>query len=169
MGLPNKLKNFATFIDGVSYVGETDEVSLPKLSRKMEKFRAGGMSGEVEMDFGMEAMEMEIKAAGWLKDTLKTWGSGRHDAVLVRWAGACQTDDSEAVDAVEVVVRGRFKEFDPGKAKGGDKTEHGLKLAVSYYKLTINADVLLEIDVVNMIEFVHGVDRLQEVRAALGI
>ena len=42
MGLPAKIKNFATFIDGISYVGEVEEVTLPKLKRKMEDWRGGG-------------------------------------------------------------------------------------------------------------------------------
>ncbi|PZP78467.1 MAG: phage tail protein, partial [Stenotrophomonas maltophilia] len=41
MGLPRKLKNFATFVDGNSYIGDMPEVGLPKLTRKMEKYRAG--------------------------------------------------------------------------------------------------------------------------------
>jgi len=45
MGLPRKLKNFNLFQNGVSFMGMVPEVTLPKLSRKMEEYRAGGMSG----------------------------------------------------------------------------------------------------------------------------
>jgi len=169
MGLPKKLKNFALFVDGVSYVGETEEITLPKLTRKMEKYRSGGMAGEIELDLGSEAMEMDWKAAGWITDILKQWGTTTHNGVLLRFAGALQSDDAETVDSLEIVVRGRHKEFDPGKAKGGDKTELTIKSAISYYKLTVNGTALIEIDVVNMIELVDGVDRMQQVRAALGI
>ncbi len=169
MGLPRSLKNFATFIDGNNYVGEMPEVGLPKLTRKMEKYRAGGMNGEVQLDFGMEAIEAELTAAGYMKDLFTTWGTQRHDGVLLRFAGALQGDDSEGVDALEVVMRGRFTEIDAGKAKAGDKTEIKYKAAVSYYKLSINGEVLLEIDPVNFIEVVGGIDRLAQVRAALGI
>ncbi|QIL44641.1 phage major tail tube protein [Acidovorax sp. HDW3] len=169
MGLPRSLKNFATFIDGNNYVGEMPEVGLPKLTRKMEKYRAGGMNGEVQLDFGMEAIEAELTAAGYMKDLFTTWGTMRHDGVLLRFAGALQGDDSEGVDALEVVMRGRFTEIDAGKAKAGDKTEIKYKAAVSYYKLSINGEVLLEIDPVNFIEVVGGIDRLAQVRAALGI
>lgn len=169
MGLPKKLKNFALFVDGVSYVGETEEVTLPKLTRKMEKYRAGGMNGEVSLDFGMEAIEADLTAAGYMKELISTWGTLRHDGVLLRFAGALQGDDSEGVDSLEVVMRGRFSEFDPGKAKAGDKTEIKYKLAVSYYRLSINGQVLIEIHPVNFVEVVNGIDRLAQVRAALGI
>ena len=169
MGLPRSLKNFATFVDGINYIGEMPGVCLPKLSRKMEKYRGGGMNGEVELDFGMEALEAELTAAGYMKDLFVTWGATRHDAVLLRFAGTLQGEDIEGVDALEVVMRGRFKEIDPGKAKAGDKTEIKYKAAVSYYKLSINGQVLLEIDPVNFVEVVNGIDRLAQARAALGI
>ena len=54
-------------------------------------------------------------------------------------------------------------------AKAGEGTELKYKFALSYYKLTINGETLIEIDVVNMVETVNGTDRLAEVRAALGV
>lgn len=169
MGLPRKIKNFATFVDGVSYAGEMPEVTLPKLARKMDDYRSGGMNAPVKADFGMEGMEAELTAAGYMSDLFKSWGTLRHDGVMLRFAGALQADDGENVDALEIVMRGRFSEIDPGSAKAGEATAIKYKAALSYYKLTINGETLIEIDAVNMIEMVSGVDRLAEVRAALGI
>ena len=169
MGLPRKIKNFATFVDGVSYAGEMPEVTLPKLARKMDDYRSGGMNAPVKADFGMEGMEAELTAAGYMSDLFKSWGTLRHDGVMLRFAGALQADDGENVDALEIVMRGRFSEIDPGSAKAGEATAIKYKAALSYYKLTINGETLFEIDAVNMIEMVSGVDRLAEVRAALGI
>ena len=45
MALPNTLKNFNAFTDGASFMGVIEEIKLPKLSRKMEDFRGGGMDG----------------------------------------------------------------------------------------------------------------------------
>ena len=112
MGLPAKLKNFATFIDGENYMGVVPEVTLPTLTRKMEEYRGGGMNMPVDMDMGMEKMEAEIKAAGWFGALLKTWGEPKHDGVMLRFAGALQADDTGVIQACEVVLRGRFAEFD---------------------------------------------------------
>ena len=68
MGLPRKLKNFALFNNGVAHFVEVSEVNLPKLSRKMEDYRSGGMSGTVKLDYGMEDKEMEWTAAGDMKE-----------------------------------------------------------------------------------------------------
>jgi hypothetical protein len=65
------------------------------------------MSGTVKLDFGMEAMEMEWTAAGYMKELFTQWGTLRHDGVMLRFAGALQADDSESVDSLEIVVRGQ--------------------------------------------------------------
>lgn len=169
MGLPRKIKNFALFNEGLSYLGEVDEVTLPKLTRKTEDWQAGGMAGPIKADMGMEGLELEWKAGGILRDVLTQWGAIKHDAVGLRFAAALQSDDSEEVQALEVVVRGRHTEIDQGKAKAGDKTEFTVKSALSYYKLSIDNEVLIEIDLVNMVEVVDGIDRLEGVRNALGV
>jgi P2 family phage contractile tail tube protein len=169
MGLPRKLKNFAVFVDGNNYMGEVPEVTLPTLKRKTEEYRGGGMNGPVTQDFGQEAMEMQLKGAGWISGLMRQWGAGTHDAVLLRFAGAVQADDTEAVQAVEIVGRGRLIEMDPGNAKAGEGTERTYKFALSYFKQTVDGEVELEIDLVNMIEMVHGEDRLSATRAALGV
>ena len=169
MGLPRKLKNFVLFNNGIAHVGEVPEVNLPKLSRKMEDYRSGGMSGTVKLDFGMEAMEMEWTAAGYMKELFTQWGTLRHDGVMLRFAGALQADDQEAPQALEVTVRGRHEEIDPGNAKAGDKTAFKVKSMLSYYKLVLDGETLIEIDLVNMIEVIGGQDRMAQVRAILGV
>ena len=45
MGMPRKLKGFNLFQNGENFVGQVTEVTLPKLTRKMEDWQGGGMSG----------------------------------------------------------------------------------------------------------------------------
>ncbi len=169
MGLPTKLKNFNVFNDGENYIGKVAEVTLPKLSRKMEEWRGGGMNGSIQIDFGNEAIEMECTYGGLMRRVLEQYGAKKHDAVMLRFAGAYRAEDADPVDAVEVVVRGRYKEIDFGNAKAGDDTTLKTVLSVSYYKLTINGADVIEIDIMNMIEKINGVDLLSEIRRALGV
>lgn len=168
MALPRKLKNMNLFNDGVTYLGQVGEVTLPKLTRKMEEWRGGGMNAPIKIDQGMEGLELEAVCGGIMRDVFGQFGIARHDGVMLRFAGAYQRDDTGQVDAVEVVVRGRHEEIDPGKAKAGDDTEFKFKITASYYKLVMNGETLVEIDVVNMVENVGGVDRLLEQRIAIG-
>lgn len=169
MGLPSKLKNFNLFNDGISYLGQVPELTLPKLSRKMEDYIAGGMTGPVEIDYVNEKIELDWTAGGLLVDALKQYGAVTHNAVQLRFAGAYQRDDSGDVDSVEVVVRGRHKEIEMGNAKVGDKTDHKYKTTCSYYKLMVNSEVVIELDFINAVEMVGGVDRTAEIRRAIGL
>ncbi|AZN35526.1 phage major tail tube protein [Iodobacter ciconiae] len=172
MALPSKLKAFNLFIDGLNFAGQVTEVTLPKLSRKMEEYQGGGMSGTVDIDLGLEKLEMSATYGGFMREIFAQFGASTHDAVLLRFADGYQREDSEAVDAVdavEVIVRGRHKEIDMGSAKPAEDTEFKVSSSISYYKLIINGRTLIEIDTVNMIEIIDGVDLLTQFRAAIGL
>ena len=71
--------------------------------------------------------------------------------------------------AVEVETRFKVKEVDNGESKQGEDTSSKLPLVCTYYKLTMNGKELVEIDVLNMIEKVNGVDRLGQHRRNIGL
>ncbi|MDC8757501.1 phage major tail tube protein [Janthinobacterium fluminis] len=169
MGLPRKLKNFNLFQNGVSFMGMVPEVTLPKLSRKMEEYRAGGMSGPVMVDFGNEALSLEWSAGGLIAEALKQYGAKSHGAVQLRFAGAYQEDDDGSVAAVEAVVRGRYKEIDMGTAKMADDTTHKYSMACSYYKLTIDGAVIIELDFMSGTESIGGASTNDAIRKAIGL
>ena len=106
---------------------------------------------------------------GALGQGMAGFGAGQHNATMLRFAGAVQDDDTGEVIAVEIVTRGRIAEIDRGSAKVGEGTEHTYKCELSYYKETVNGTVLAEIDFVNMIEIIDGVDNQAAVRAAIGM
>ena len=66
-------------------------------------------------------------------------------------------------------MRGRHEEIDFGSAEPGGDTEHSITTTCTYYKLTVDGEVLVEIDILNMVEIVNGEDILADQRAALGI
>lgn len=167
--LPSVLKNFNLFNEGASYMGVAEEVKLPKLKRKMDELRAGGMNGPVKVDLGQEGLEMEFTGAGIMSQVLKQYGATKAAGVGLRFAGAYQRDDTAAVQSVEVVVRGRHEELDMGDAKGGDKGKMVVKSTLSYYKLSIDGKAVIEIDLLNFVEIVNDVDLLADQRKAIGL
>ena len=168
MALPRKLKNFNLLLDGESYAGVASEVVLPKLTRKTEEFRGGGMNGPVAADMGLEALNMEF-TVGMDVRVYRQFGISKVDGALIRFVGAWQREDSDQVTAVEVVARGRYTELDPGTAKAGEDAPLKVMANLSYYKLTVDGQVEIEIDLMNFVEVVGGVDRLAEQRNALGL
>lgn len=168
MGFPSKLKDMNFFEDGTSFKGQVTEVTLPKLTMKLEDYRAGGMVGPVPIDFGLEKIELEFKAGGLVRDLFKQFGAVGFDKNLNRFAGAYQDDSSGAVVSAEVVTRGRTSEIDMGTSKVGDDTEQTFKTACSYYKLTVDGEDWIEIDMLGGTFIVFGNDRRAEIRAAIG-
>ena len=168
--IPRKLKNFSVFVDGRGYAGKVEEITLPKLTRKMEEHRAGGMNAPVEIDMGMEKLEAELTFSEYNEDLFKLWGLVDNAGVNIRAKGALEADDeNKQVTPVEVVFRGRWRELDKGGWKAGDNTTLKVSVAASYYKYSSDNTELVEIDVPNMIERIGGVDRLKQQRAALGL
>ena len=168
MGLPRKLKAMALFVDGQHYAGECTEVTPPTLERETEDYRAGGMNGPVKLDMGGSELTMTLKMAGHVAAMVAQYG-GSLSGTQLRLVQAVQADDAEAVQGVELVARGRMTKFDPGTAKVGDLTEHEYEFALTYIKWVDNGTTQVEVDYVNMIEKVGGVDRMAQTRAVLGI
>ncbi|MEJ1412791.1 MAG: phage major tail tube protein [Candidatus Sedimenticola sp. (ex Thyasira tokunagai)] len=170
MAMPKKIKSFNMFIEGEGFAGRVDEVTLPKLSRKMEGFRGGGMNAEVDIDQGMEKLETEINLGEIPRSVLNQFGVCDAAGVKMRFRAASQSDSGDcAVDTTEVVMMGRFKEIDPGSVKSGDDTQLKLNATLAYYRYSVDGEDVIEIDVLNMIEKVDGVDRLKEQRDAIGL
>lgn len=166
MAMPKKLKNMNQFNEGQSWLGEVASITLPTLTRKLEEYRGGGMDGTVKYDMGLEAMEMESTYGGPMRDILRQFGQTGMAGIYQRFAGYYE-DEAGDIAAVEVTVRGRHEEIDMGEQKPGEGGEFKVKSSLSYYRLDWNGVTEIEIDVLNMVFTVGGVDRLADMRAAI--
>jgi len=171
MALPRKLKHLNLFNAGDNWQGLIESVTLPKITRKFEKYRGGGMAGAVDIDMGLDdgALDTEFTCGGVEAKLFRQMGTLTVDGVQLRFTGSIQRDDTGEVQAVELVVRGRHKELDSGEWKTGESSTTKVSGTNSYAKLTINGEVLYEIDLVNMIHIVDGTDLMEAHRNALGL
>ncbi|AUH00995.1 phage major tail tube protein [Prodigiosinella confusarubida] len=172
MAMPRKLKYLNLFNDGLSYMGQVNSITLPKLTRKLENYRGGGMHGAASVDFGLDddALVLEWSMGGLPDETFwSQYALPGADAVPLRFAGSYQRDDTGDVTAVEIVMRGRHKEIDSGASKQGEETEVKISTQCTYYKLTIDGKEMIEIDTINMIERVNSEDRLEQHRRGIGL
>ena len=171
MALPRKLKNINLFNDGNSYLGVVKSITLPPLTRKMEAYRGGGMNGSVKADLGMadDGIQFDWKTGGLDLISLKQFGAVNASGVALRFSGPFQQDDTGETSTVEIVVRGRHESIEMGDAQGGEDTEHSIKTTCTYYTLTVDTEEIIEIDLLNFVEKVNGVDMLEKQRSALGI
>ena len=171
MAMPRKLKNLNLFNDGNSYLGLVKSLTLPSLGRKMEAYRGGGMNGPVKADLGMsdDGIQFEWKTGGLDLISLRQFGAVNASSVALRFSGPYQQDDTGETSNVEVVVRGRHETIEMGDAQPGEDTEHSMTTTCSYYKLTVDGEEIIEIDLLNFVEKVNGVDMLEKHRTGIGI
>jgi P2 family phage contractile tail tube protein len=171
MAMPRKLKNLNLFNDANNYVGVVKSVTLPPLGRKMEAYRGGGMNGPVKADLGFsdDGIQFEWKTGGLDLISLKQFGAVNASGVALRFSGPFQQDDTGETSTVEVVMRGRHETIEMGDAQPGEDTEHSMTTTCSYYKLTVDGEEIIEIDLLNFIEKVNGVDMLEKQRTAMGL
>lgn len=168
MGFPRKLKQMMLFVNG-AWQDDNSAVTLPKFTRKFEEWRGGGMNRPVKIDMGGEALEVEWTCGGWVRDVLRQFGSASMSDQLLRWVGAVQDDSTGVVSSIEVTMRGRHEEVDLGESKPGEDTELKVKTALVYLKIDWDGVTEVEIDVLGMVEKFGGVDRMAEIRAAMGM
>lgn len=171
MALPRKVKYLNLFNAGNNWMGIVESITLPKLTQKFEKYRGGGMPGAVDISLGLDdgALDTEFTIGGTEALLFKQMGEVRADGVMLRFAESIQRDDTGEVLALELVVRGRHKELDSGEHKQGGSSTTKVSSTNSYAKLTMNGEVLYEVDLINMVWIVDGKDLLEAHRAAIGL
>ena len=167
MSIPKILKNFNLFIDGRGYAGKCEEVNPPKLNIKTEEYQAGGLDAPISIDMGMEKLEASFTLSEYDKDVLKQFGLITGNAVQLTLRGALQDDTN--ISSIIIKLRGLYTEMDMGKFSAGEKSTLSCTMACRYYSLEIDGEQLIEIDIDNMTRIINGVDKLAEIRSAMGI
>ncbi|EAW1261773.1 phage major tail tube protein [Salmonella enterica] len=171
MGMPAKLKYFNIYNAGNNWRGIAESITLPKLTRKLENYRGAGMNGAAPVDLGLddEALSFEWTLGGIDPLPLEQLGDPVMDSSMLRFVGSFERDDTGDVVAVEVVFRGRHKEVDFGEFKQGENTQLKVSSQCTYFKLSIDGELIVEIDTPNFVENVAGKDRLAKHRNILGL
>lgn len=166
--VPQTLYNMNAFIDGISFNADITSVTLPKMAIKTVDHQAGGMDAPVEMDQGMEKMEASFAGKGVRTEALKFFGLSDQTAFNGVFRGSFKGQRG-ATTAVIATIRGMLKEVDAGDWKPGDAGEFKYSVACSYYKLEVAGRLMFEIDPVNCVRVINGVDQLASVRRDLGL
>lgn len=165
--IPRILKNFSLFVDGRGLAGTIDTLTLPTLTTKVEEVRAGGMDASIEHDMGMEKLEGTFQLLEYNPEVIALYGLATADKQLTA-RGAMRRDGEDAVPVV-VNMTGLIKQVEKGDWKAGNMSSPTFTYSLRYYKLTIGGRELIEIDTVNMVRKIDGVDQLATIRQAIGV
>ncbi len=167
MIIPKVLKNFNLFVDGNGFAGLVEEVTLPKLTLKMDDLYNGGMDAPIDLEMGMDKLECSFSLSEYNENVIRQFGLRDGAQVSLSLRGGL---DAEAgVIPVVVNLVGAWKDLDTGSWKAGEKAPLNVSVTLRYYKLTMDAQELIEVDVTNMVRVIDGADQLADMRAAIGL
>lgn len=162
------LKNWAIWVSGVGKAGNAKEYSPPKLAIKTVDFQAGDMDMSVPVDDGMEPMEASFSIFGIDPLVLPLFGlqKNKKPTVTVR---STYTDLSGQTSELVEELRGMITSIERDSQDSGSQREKAMKtvMKLTYYKVSLSGVVLIEIDPINGVRKLGGVDMLEGIRAAM--
>lgn len=165
--LPRILKNVTLYVDGENLVGRIMSVTLPELSLVEEAYRGGGMDAEIDQDMGMNKLDMSFTLGEFSPSVIEQFGlfSAR---TKITMRAAVQRQGEAAVPAI-VYAQGMFKNITRDEMRPGANSTMQVSANLNMYRELLAGRELVNIDIINMIRFIGGVDRLADQRAALGM
>ncbi len=165
--VPEKINDANAYLDGNKMIGVAASIDLPEVNMKTSTVSGMGINGELDSPtIGLfESMEQEIQfntlysSAADMLSPLKT--------VNLTFRAAQQVYDKTggySFKGLRVVEKGRVKKFKPGKIEKGESMEATVTLELTYFMIENDGKKLVEIDKLNGVYVVDGVDMLAEVR-----
>jgi P2 family phage contractile tail tube protein len=166
----NRLTNANVYLDGNSLLGKVEECKLPDVTMTMTEHKALGMVGKVEFPSGIDKMEATFKWNSFYPDVLRKMGDP-YTAREFQVRGSLETyGNSGRTNQVAAVVylTGTAKKFPLGGFKQNDNIEAETAVAVTYVKMEIDGQLVLEFDALANIFKTGETDLLSVYRQLIG-
>jgi|AMZC01.1.fsa_nt_AMZC01003267.1_12 hypothetical protein len=170
--VPEKLINFRVYLDGNDLIGVAD-VELPSIEAMTETVKGAGIAGEIDSPtlghFGSMTCTLNWRTVE--KPTLSLAAQKAHNLDL---RGANQVYDAGLgeyiVRPVKVVLRAVPKtSVNLGNLDVGVSAGASNQFEILYIKVDVDGSTMVEIDKLNYICKIDGIDYLAQVRVALGL
>lgn len=169
--VPEKLINFRVYEDGTDLLGVAD-AELPSIEPMTDSVKGAGIAGEVDAPVLGQFGSMTLKL-NWRTVTRPLLSLAQQKAHNLDLRGAIQVFNAAAgeyiVQPLKATVRAIPKKTEPGKLDVASSQDSSNEFEVIYYKVTLNGEVMVEIDKYNYVCVIAGTDYLATVRAALGL
>jgi len=167
----SQIINANIYLNGTSLLGKASEVDAPEIMQKMSDFKALGMFGTAELTSGIDKMNMRVKWNAYYEDVaVAMLNPYKQVSLMVRankevWQGGEKTADVPVI----IYATCQSKGFPTGKFKSQESVDIESNLSVTHCKMEIGGKEVFEVDVMNNIYKVDGVDILTQYRTNLGI
>lgn len=161
--IPEKINDYNVYLDGVKMIGVAASATLPEVNMKTSTVEGVGVNGEIDSPTigQFESLEQEIQfnvLYSSFMDVLSPLST-----VNLTFRAAQQVYDKTggyAFKGLRVVEMGRVKKFNPGKIEKGEGMEATVTLELTYMMIEADGKPLVEIDKLNGVYKVNGVDML---------
>jgi uncharacterized protein len=167
----NRLTNGNIYIDGTSFFGTVEEFQLPDVKAVFAEHKALGMIGKIDLPSGIDKVEARLKFNAPYASAMKL-SADPFTVRRMQFRGNLETYQGQqrtAETAYKVDISASFRNIPAGSMKQHDNVEMETMLNVTYVKITIGTEVIMEYDALNSIYIVDGVDLMAQYRANLGI
>lgn len=164
--LPDKINNFNVYDGKTKLVGVSSEITLPSFEPLTDTLNVAGMAGEIESEvigsFG--SLKIEIPFENLSSDFFEFAAST--NPVVIRGAMEVFNTQTQAkkLSPVVITIKGRTLTVNPGTFKKGGKGQPSISKEVTYIKITVDGKTQVELDKLNSIFIMGGVDLLEKVR-----
>jgi len=162
--------NFAVYEDSTEYVGMA-KVTLPDLTALTQSISGAGIAGNVDAVImgHFEAMTLGLSFRTTTSQVIKLAEPRRHTIDL----RVAQQEENPVAGVVEVRSVKHVLVIVPKSTKGGtvapaSPTDGSGEYAVRYWATYIDGQKVQEIDPLNFICIINGIDYLDAVRTAIG-
>lgn len=168
--IPEKLINFRVYEGGTNFAGIVD-AELPELESMTETVKGAGIAGEYDSPVIGHYQSMTLSLS-WRTPTPKLLQLAAPKVHQLDLRGAIQVNDAANGQYKSVPLRVTVncipKSTKPGKLEVGSPTDSSNEFEVTYIKIWYDGTEYIEIDKLNFICKINGVDYLAAVRQALG-
>ncbi len=165
--IPTKINKYNVYRGGNRLLGVGEELTLPDFEALSETVSGAGLLGEIDDPtvgaFGN--MEQDVPFRLLDEDAFDMMDMTK--AVDLEIRGAAQTVNSSGdieFVPVRVALRGRSKKLGGGKLKAGSPMDSGVTLTVLYILIEVDGSPMVELDKINEVFKVRGVDILAKIK-----
>ena len=168
MAAEDIIKYLNLIVDGRGYAGKIEEYNPPDLTETSDEFKGGGMDAPIDIDMGQEKMTCSFVLTSYDADVLALWGVKKGSSPQFTARGSMESMDG-TTKAVVHNMQGRVVSIARGTWGSTNKPSLTVTCSLHYYREVHDGRTITEIDVINMVKIIDGVDQLAAHRANIGL
>ncbi|MCU7933738.1 MAG: phage major tail tube protein [Candidatus Thiodiazotropha sp. (ex Dulcina madagascariensis)] len=162
-----KLTGFSVSVDGRGYVGEAD-ITLPSLELKTETAPGGAADFKIQSG-GLSEMDAALTFESYPLEVLKRFGVEGDTLTPLTARGSIRRPNGVEVPVL-VQMRGLVYQLSgPEWKRGEGAINNEVTVGLRYYRLEVDGEELVEVDAVNHVRRIGGVDQLEAYRTNIGL